>query len=117
MGRSSEVLGQHHLQQVGWQPAGHFSAYRYDQKLQLLDTAAKDVRRLTGLNYRTIILLAEKNRVEELENYEIVVEHHEIPDSEKWRVDFIKEVIELKLVELVVKGFTAKEIQKYLYTE
>ena len=66
------------------------------------------------------MLLAERSRVEDLENNEINVEYHEIPDSEKWRVDFIKEVVELKLGELVVEGFTAKEleeIQDYLCTE
>ena len=63
------------------------------------------------------MLLDERNRVEMLENYEIVVQYHKIPDSEKWRVDFIKEVIELKLGKIVIKGFTAKvleEIQEYL---
>ena len=49
--------------------------------VQLLETVSNDVRLLTGSNLRTIMLLAEKNRVEELENYEIVVEYHEIPDS------------------------------------
>ena len=66
------------------------------------------------------MLLANKSRVEELETSEVIVEYHEIEDSEKWRVDFIREVVEFKLGELKVDGFTAKEleeIQDFLCTQ
>ena len=88
--------------------------------IQLLEIISEDVRLSTGSNLRSIMLLANKSRVEELETSEVIVEYHEIEDLEKWRVDFIREVVEFKLGELKVDGFTAKEleeIQDFLCTQ
>ena len=82
--------------------------------IQLLETILKDVRFTTGSNLRTVMLQAEKNTIEELETTVVDVKYHEIADAEVWRVDFIKEVIELKLGELYVQGFTAQEFEEIL---
>ena len=82
--------------------------------IQLLETIVKDVRFTTGSNLRTVMLQAEKNTIEELETTVLDVKYHEIGDAEVWRVDFIKEVIELKLGELYVQGFTAQEFEEIL---
>ena len=48
------------------------------------------------------------------------IKYHEVQESEVYRVDFIKEIVELKYGELVVPGFTVEEleeIQDYLCTQ
>ena len=88
--------------------------------VQLLETILRDVRCTTGSNLRTIMLMAGKNRIEDLEVCEIDIKYHELLESEAWRVDFIKEVVELKYGDLDVPGFTAEEfeeIQDFLCTQ
>ena len=85
---------------------------------QLLDTILSDVRFTTGSNMRTIMLMAEKNTIEELEMGGVDIKYHDILESEFWRVDFIREVVDLKYGEL--EGFTTEEleiIQDYLCTQ
>ena len=87
---------------------------------QLLETILSDVRFTTGSNLRTIMLMAEKNTIEELEMGGVEIKYHDILESEVWRVDFIKEVVELKYGDLEVQGFTREEletIQEYLCTQ
>ena len=48
------------------------------------------------------------------------IKYHDILESEVWRVDFIKEVVDLKYGDLEVQGFTREEletIQEYLCTQ
>ena len=69
---------------------------------------------------RTIMLMAKKNTIEELEMGGVEIKYHDILESEVWRVDFIKEVVELKYGDLEVQGFTREEletIQEYLCTQ
>ena len=87
---------------------------------QLLETILSDVRFTTGSNLRTIMLMAEKNTIEELEMGGVEIKYHDIVESEVWRVDFIKEVVDLKYGDLEVQGFTREEletIQEYLCTQ
>jgi hypothetical protein len=87
---------------------------------QLLDTILSDVRFTTGSNMRTIMLMAEKNTIEELEMGEVEIKYHDILESEVWRVDFIREIVDLKYGKLEVQGFTTEEldyIQDYLCTQ
>ena len=88
--------------------------------VQLLETILGDVRCTTGSNLRTIMLMAGKNRIEELDVCDTDIKYHEVLESEVWRVDFIKEVVELKYGDLSLPGFTAEEleeIQEYLCTQ
>ena len=66
------------------------------------------------------MLMAGKNRIEELDGCDIDIKYHEVLESEVWRVDFIKEVVELNYGNLSLSGFTAEEleeIQEYLCTQ
>ena len=88
--------------------------------VQLLEAVVGDARCTTGSNLRNIMLMAGKNRIEELDEGDIDIEYHEILESEAWRVDFIKEVVELKYGDLSLPGFTEEEleeIQNYLCTQ
>ena len=90
--------------------------------VQLLETILRYVRCTTGSNLRTIMLMAGKNRIEDLDVCEIYIKYHEVEvlESEAWRVNFIKEVVELKYGDLDGPGFTAEEfeeIQDFLCTQ
>ena len=39
------------------------------------------------------------------------VKYHEIQESEAWRVDFIREVVDVKIGDLVVSGFDLEELE------
>ena len=87
---------------------------------QLLNTILSDVRFATGSNMRTIMLMAEKNTIAELEMGGVDIKYHDILESEVWRVDFIREIVDLKYGKLEVQGFTTEEleiIQDYLCTQ
>ena len=79
--------------------------------IQLLDTVLRDVRLTTGSNLRTIMLLTDKNSIEDLEFGKVDVKYHEIQESEAWRVDFIREVVDVKIGDLVVPGFDLEELE------
>ena len=66
------------------------------------------------------MLMAEKNTIEELEMGGVEIKYHDILESEVWRVDFIREIVDLKYGKLEVQGFTTEEldyIQDYLCTQ
>ena len=79
--------------------------------IQLLDTVLRDVRLTTGSNLRTIMLLTDKNCIDDLESGKVDVKYHEIQESEAWRVDFIREVVDVKIGDLVVPGFDIEELE------
>ena len=66
------------------------------------------------------MLMAEKNTIDELEMGGVDIKYHDILESEVWRVDFIKKVVDIKFGELEVQGFSTEEleiIQDYLCTQ
>ena len=81
---------------------------------QLLEITKKDVRLSTGHNLRTIMMLAGKNTIEELEVGQVDFEYHEVKEINAWRVGFIKELIELRYGELEVPGMEVDEIKQIL---
>jgi hypothetical protein len=70
----------------------------------------RDVRLTTGSNLRTIMLLTDKNCIDDLESGKVDVKYHEIQESEAWRVDLIREVVDVKIGDLVVPGFDLEEL-------
>ena len=88
--------------------------------VQLLDLVQSDVRTTTGQNLRRIMLEAGKNKTTELFAGDVDFKYHNVPEDEAWRVDFLKEIIEIKHGELEVSGFTEEElieIQDFLCTK
>ena len=72
----------------------------------LVMEAMKDVRSVTGRNFRNIMLLAGKSRVKDV----CFVDHarlkyFKLEDGDKWKVSMIQEIIDLKQCELEVPGF------------
>ena len=66
------------------------------------------------------MLMSEKYTIEELEKGGVKIKYNQILETELWRIDFIKELFELRNWEHEVEGFTPEEleaIQKYFCTK
>jgi hypothetical protein len=69
---------------------------------QLLDTILSYVRFTTGSNIRTIMLMAEKNNIDELNMGGVDIKHHDILEPEVRRVDYIRVAVDSKFGDLEV---------------
>ena len=58
--------------------------------------------------------MAGKSSIEELHNADEDIEYHKIPEKESWRVDLLKELVEVKQDELEVHGIPVDEIDQIL---
>ena len=78
--------------------------------------AMRDVRSVTGSNYRNIMLLLGKSRVEDvkLEDSSSLT-YHTLDPSEAWKVSSIKEIINTKAGMLEVPGFQIDELEEILH--
>ena len=78
---------------------------RKSKKLSLIHVLKKvsdDVRSVTGSNLQKIMLRSSK------------AVFREVPDGEEWRIDFVKEIIDIENDRLKLSGFTSKELQEIL---
>ena len=60
------------------------------------------------------------NKIEELFSGYVDVKYHEISDEEAWRVDMIKEIVDMKNGDLEIAGISQEDldqIQEYLCTQ
>ena len=78
---------------------------------KVLKTIKYDTQSVTGKNLKEIMFLVEKNDVCDLipENA-MKIAYKKIPESEEWRVSLLNELIEVKLGECLVEGFSETEI-------
>ena len=79
---------------------------------KLLEIARNDVRTTTGSNVRKIMLLAGTKTVGDLKN--IDVEYHKVSKENEWRIDLLKELVEVRQGELIVPGMDKDEVDKIL---
>ena len=81
----------------------------------LMDISKKDVRSITGQNYRNIMLLVGKTSVEKVETKDAEnVEYHPIKNEYLWKVDAIQEIIEVKSRRLEIDDFNKDELEYIL---
>ena len=73
----------------------------------LLRIVRNDVRTCTGSNLRRIMLLTGRTSTCDLSGSDF--EYHKVPESEAWRIDFIKELIEIQEEGLKVDGMQQAE--------
>jgi hypothetical protein len=81
----------------------------------LLSFIKNDVRSTTGSNLRNILLLSDKNHIEEIcidDIRKMVFE--EIDDRDKWKIDFINEITNVKFDLLDVEHFSREELDEIL---
>ena len=78
--------------------------------------AMRDVRSVTGSNYRNVMLLLGKSRVEDVKLEDSAsLTYHTLDPSEAWKVSSIKEIINTKAGMLEVPGFQIEELEEILH--
>ena len=82
---------------------------------QLLNFIANDVRSTTGSNLRNLLLLTNNDTIEEINIEDIKkLKYHQIDENEIWKVNFIKEITNLKFNQLEVEDFSREELDEIL---
>ena len=82
---------------------------------QLLHCIKLDTRSVTGSNLRRILLLTKKTKVEDITEKDIEnIESDEISDDNKWRVNIIQEITDLKFGQVKIDGFSIEECDEIL---
>ena len=77
----------------------------------VLKAIKHDTQSVTGKNLREIMFLVEKSDVCDLIPEDAMkIAYKKIPESEEWRVSLLNELIEVKLGECLVEGFSETEI-------
>ena len=82
--------------------------------VSLLNIVKTDSRTTTGSNLRWIMLEASKVNIEELLEKNIEIKYHEITDENVWKIDFIKEIVNLKEDWLTLHGFGKTQLDEIL---
>ena len=84
---------------------------------QLLHITKNDVRTTTGANLRNILLMTDHSNVNDLKVNSIEnIKISEIKSEDKWRVNLIQEVINMKHENLIIPaGWTIPELEELLH--
>ena len=81
----------------------------------LMEVAKKDVRSITGSNYRNIMLLMGKCSVEDVKKVDIdKIDYFPLDENETWKVNCIKEILEARESILEIQGFNPDELEEML---
>ena len=74
-----------------------------------------DVKSVTGSNLRNILLLTDKNTVEEINSTDIKkLKYHEVAKENDWKIGLLKEIIETKNNQLSISEFSFEELNDIL---
>ena len=75
-----------------------------------------DSRSITGSNYRKIMLLCNKNSIEDIDCSDIdALSYRKCPESEEWRISLINELSDARMNPAeVLPGFSSEEIEDLL---
>ena len=81
----------------------------------LLKTIERDCRSVTGSNLRNILLLTKKDDISQLV-YSDISEfvYMPVPDHEKWRIEMVNELIEVKWGKAAIDNFDEPEINEIM---
>ena len=75
-----------------------------------------DCRSVTGLNLRRIMLLMNKNHIGEISYSDANhLTYKEVPPNEEWKVGFVKDITEIKHGQVILEGFSTKELDTMLF--
>ena len=89
--------------------------------IMLMETSRKDVRSVTGSNYRNIMLLTGKCRVSDVCKGDVKdLHYHKLDQCEAWKVGAIQEILQAKEGLAQIEGFEDDELDfilNYLCTD
>ena len=81
----------------------------------LMNTAMEDVRSVTGKNYREIMLLTGKTSVYDVTKMDAdKIEYFNMEKKDLWKVDIIKEIIDVKSKIANIDNFNTEELETVL---
>ena len=81
----------------------------------LLNSILQDTRSTTGSNLRNILLRTCKSSIHELVPEDAFsVDYHQIANSDKWRVDFISEIIQTKHKQFNISNIPEEDLEEML---
>ena len=82
---------------------------------QLLNFISHDVGSTTGSNLRNLLLLTDKNSIEEINSDDVrSMNYHPIEEKDAWKVNIIKELTNIKYNELELSEFSREELDEIL---
>ena len=74
---------------------------------QLLEYIKRDTRSITGSNLRNILMLTDKDDIDDISEIDIEsLKYHELDEAENWKVDAILELTDVKFNQATIDGFT-----------
>ena len=78
----------------------------------LLNMIKYDVRSTTGYNLRNMMLLFNKNRIEDIEEKDVIEYiYAPVETNDAWKVQMVKELIDVKNDELLVDNLSKEEVE------
>ena len=81
----------------------------------LMETAKKDVRSVTGHNFRNIMLLVGKSSVDSVKKEDVdKIEYFPLNEADRWKIGAIKEIIDVKSGTLDIADFELEELDEIL---
>ena len=80
----------------------------------LLKVVELDTQSVTGRNLRNILIQTDVHDVRKLEASDYKVKYRTVPSNEEYRVEFIKELIDVNNNQLEVPGFDDDELEDIL---
>ena len=83
----------------------------------LLQLIKRDCRSITGSNLRNILLMSSKDDISDLTRTDIYsMVYMPVPDQDKWRINMLEELINIKWGELLIEEYEAEHID-YMINE
>ena len=82
---------------------------------QLLSFIKNDARSTTVSNLRKILLLTEKDTIDELSKADVTsLQYQEADPKNKWKINMIKEITDIKFDQLEVENFSKDKLEEIL---
>ena len=82
---------------------------------ELLKVIQYDTKSVTGNNIRNILRLTGKIEIQDVKKQDIFnIEYFAVPEGEKWRIDLIKEIIEIQNSVYEVHDFSTDQMNDML---
>ena len=77
----------------------------------LMETSKRDVRSVTGRNYREIVILLGKTSIKDIGKRDsVIVEYFKMSEADSWRFGMIEELIDLENHALDIDNFNDEEL-------
>ena len=81
----------------------------------ILKYVKHDVKSVTGSNLRNILLLTDRDTIEEISKHDVKgLKYHEVSNDNIWKIGFIKEIIEIKNNQASLNDFSKEELNDIL---